>query len=188
VNDAQTAVETARRLVGTGVYHLGTGDCDTPVGGNSDCFGFAFCRCYNVRRHRPGFNRGAWSTVEDDLNCNSAIEDAEHKQELFQLVKNISDVQPGDLLAYPTFWVRGVAPKMSMSSPLHQFIGHIAIVQYQKAQNAVPAHFSDLMVAQCCGPNGRKPGILSTDGSHWDQHDHTWPKPEHRTRILRVKQ
>lgn len=171
------AVTVARSLVGTGVYQLGTGDCDTPIGGKSDCFGFAFNRCYGVRRHRPGFNRGAWATVSDDLNSNSAIEDADHHRELF--------VRPpypmlGDLLAYPTIRLPGHD---------RPWIGHIAIVvDVSRVLEWDPAwpDWSLLGVAQCCGPNGRHPAILRTDGSHWNQHDHTWPKPEHRTALLRV--
>src|SRR5262245_49816365 len=83
---ADQAVEIARELVGHMTYQLSTGDCDTANWGRSDCAGFAICRCYGLRRHRPGFNRGAWSSVEDDLNCNSAIEDADHHRELFVCV------------------------------------------------------------------------------------------------------
>ena len=43
-----------------------------------------------------------------------------------------------------------------------------------------------LGVVQCRGPNGRRPGIIATDGSIWSHHDAQWPRPEHRTGILRV--
>lgn len=178
MNSVAEALNIARSAVGTSEYWLGTGDAATPLGGRFDCFGFAFNKCYGVRRHRPGFNSGPWATVSDDLNCNSAIEDAQHKQELFQEV-TLGPVLPGDLLVYPSFYLKDAA------GGTHKYIGHIAIV------NAVPdkfIHYSDLTVIQCCGPNGRKPGILHTSGAHWDQHDHVWPKPEHRTRILRPKQ
>lgn len=173
MNSTAVALATARQGVRTSQYYFGTGDFNTGFGGNFDCFGFAFCKCYGVKRHRPGFNVGPWATVSDDLNCNSAIEDAQHKRELFEEVRNLSQVLPGDLIAYPTFYQDD-----------HPHIGHIAIVD---AVTPNPQHYSDLMVIQCCGPNGRKPGILRTNGSHWDQYDFS-VKPEHRTHILRPKQ
>jgi hypothetical protein len=177
MNTPEMAVSFARQRINTGTYWLGTGDCDTPLGGRSDCFGFAFNFCYGIRRHRPGFNAGPWASVSDDLNCNSAIEDAQHKQELFTEVPDLANVQLGDLLAYPTFRLRdehGVP---------HQYIGHICIVDYIPKNGA--RYYGDLGVVQCCGPNGHQPGIIGTDGSHWDQHNHVWPLPQHRTHILR---
>lgn len=179
------AVTVARSLVGTGTYELGTGDCDTPIGGKSDCFGFAFCRCYGVRRHRKPFNRG-WRdpdgrtpSVEDDLNCNAAIEDADHHRELFVRVTTGAP-QLGDLLAYPTFRLAGRE---------RPWIGHIAIVtgvaRLLEWDWARPT-WEYLDVVQCCGPDGRHPGILATTAAHWSDHDRTWPKPEHRTALLRV--
>jgi hypothetical protein len=52
----------------------------------TDCAGFAISWCYKLPRHRQGFNAGPRATVSDDLNCNSAIEDADHKRELFERV------------------------------------------------------------------------------------------------------
>lgn len=172
------AVTVALSLVGTGVYQLGTGDYNTSIGGPSDCFGFAFDRCYGVRRHRPGFNVGSWSTVSDDCNCNSAIEDADHHRELF--VRATGAPQPGDLLAYPTVHLSGHA---------QPFIGHIAIVvgtSRVRGWNPAAPDWSLLDVVQCLGPNGRRPGIIASDASHWNHRDHDWPKPEHRSVLLRV--
>lgn len=172
---AEEAVTVALNLVGSGVYQLGTGNNNTPVGGKSDCAGFAICKCYDLVRHRPGFNVGPWATVSDDLNCNSAIEDAEHKRELFDLAES---PKRGDLLAYPTFWSKG-----------KRFIGHIAIVVGVPVEWVSSwSRWAELDVVQCAGPNGRKPGIVLTNASHWDWHDRTWPKPQHRSKLLRVKQ
>lgn len=171
------AVTVARSLVGTGVYELGTGDCDTPIGGPSDCSGFAINRCYGLRRHRPGFNVGSWATVSDDLNPNSAIEDSDHHRELFVRADR---PQLGDLLAYPTIRLPG---------HLSPWIGHIAIVvDVSRVIEWDPAtpDWSLLGVVQCCGPNGRRPGVIETNASHWNGHDMTWPKPEHRSALLRV--
>lgn len=178
-NSAAKAVEIAHSLVNTGVYRLGTGNRDTPKGGESDCFGFAFDKCYGVLRHRPGFNHGPWASVEDDLNCNSAIEDSEHKQELFL---PLSRPEPGALLTYPTIRMK------SPDGVVHQFIGHVAIIVKVPAEwDPAISRYAELDVIQCCGPNGRKPAILLTNASHWDNHDKLWPKPEHRTKILKVK-
>jgi hypothetical protein len=173
------AVTVARSLVGCMTYWLGTGDCDTPAAGKSDCAGFAINRCYGLRRHRRGFNVGPWASVEDDLNCNSAIEDADHRQELFVRARR---PELGDLLAYPTFTV-----KDGNGTP-HRFIGHIAIitgVSRMLEWDAARPQWHLLDVAQCAGPNGRTPGVLATDARHWDDHDRTFPKPEHRSVLLR---
>jgi hypothetical protein len=175
---AAQAVAHARALAGRGVYQLGTGDIDSSGDGPRDCFGFAFCEVYGVKRHRPGFNRGAWSSVSDDLNCNSAIEDADHAGELFERVFTPA---PGVLLVYPTIRLAG------HDQP---WIGHVAIVvgmsRCLEWDHRFPS-YAHLDVVQCRGPNGRKPGIVATDGAGWDVHDHTWPKAEHRTVMLRVK-
>lgn len=192
MNTSQKAVEIALSQVGRGIYQLGTGDVGDHPDDPSDCAGFAINRCYGIKRHRPGFNEGPWASVSSDLNCNSAIEDATHKQELFLPVwdpqynaastngQGPAVPMPGDLITYPTFRLPGHA---------QPWIGHIAIVI------SVPAewdwgHFQwrDLGIVQCCGPNGRRPGIIAGTAGHWDLHDSQWPKPEHRTRLIRVKQ
>jgi hypothetical protein len=47
--------------------------------------------------------------------------------------------------------------------------------------------YSLLDVAQCCGPNERAPAVIASDGAIWNQHDHLWPLPGHRTAVLRAK-
>ncbi len=184
------AVQRALSLVGNGgMYWLGTGDWrpvgpmgrDVPWttnngGTGSDCAGFAISWCYKLPRHRPGLNHGAWSTCSDDLNCNSAIEDAEHEQDLFVIADR---PMPGDLLCYPTIYLQG-----------HEFVGHVGIIvavnRCAEWDPAMPAYHL-LDIAQCCGPNSRQPAVIRTDGSVWDRHDHNWPKYEHRTKVLRAK-
>lgn len=173
---AAQAVAQARALVGRGVYTLGTGDITSKGDEPRDCFGFAVCEVYGIKRHRPGFNRGAWATVSDDMNCNSAIEDADHAGELFERVFTPA---PGVLLAYPTIRLQG-----------HVFIGHIGIVVgVSRCLEWDHDHpdYALLDVCQCRGPNGREPGIIASDGSIWSHHDTLWPKPEHRTAMLRVR-
>jgi hypothetical protein len=175
---ADQAAAYALSMVGHGVYRLGTGDVNTAGEDERDCFGFAYCEAYQVRRHRPGYNRGPWASVEDDLNCNSAIEDAHHAGELFEVCDR---PELGALLTYPTIRLAG-HPK--------PWIGHIGIIvgvsRCLEWDQAHP-HYALLDVVQCRGPNGRRPGIVATDGSVWDQHDATWPRPEHRTVMLRAK-
>lgn len=188
---AAEAVERALSLVGKGgEYQLGTGDFhpfrvghlaeDLPWTRNSnglgsDCAGFAISWCFKLRRHRPGYNRGRWATVADDLNCNSAIEDAEHGRELFDIVTG--PILPGDLLCYPTF---------RAGLTLKRFIGHVGIVTGTKRWNGKSGRYDLLDVAQCCGPNGRSPAVLATDGHVWAHHDAVWPQPRRQTRVLRA--
>jgi hypothetical protein len=190
---ASEAVARALSMVGSGgQYELGTGDYragaadDRPwtsshsgaVG--ADCAGFALSWCYKLPRHRPGLNVGPWSTVADDLNCNSAIEDADHQQDLF--VRATGSIQVGDLIAYPTITLP--------DHPGQEWIGHVAIVvgvARAAAFDLARPDYSLLDVAQCCGPNGRAPAVIASDGSIWNQHDHQWPKPQHRTVILRAR-
>ncbi len=182
------AVKRALSIVGQGgVYWLGTGDYkpngmrDVPWttnngGTGSDCCGFAINWCYQIVRHRPGFNVGPWSSVSDDINCNSAIEDADHAQDLFE---RCDTPFPGALIAYPTIRILS-----------HVFVGHVAIVtgiNRVGAWDATAPNWTLLDVAQCCGPNGRGPAVIKSDGAIWSHHDTMWPKPEHRTVMLRVK-
>jgi hypothetical protein len=187
------AVTRARQLLAaasnaaTG-YYLGTGNYHpVMVGGKwidvpwtqttdesgavhigSDCAGFALSWCYKLSRHRDGYNRGRWATVSDDINSNSAIEDADHDQDLF---RRVAAPEPGDLLCYPTFRLDG-HPR--------PWIGHVAIVLgTDRAGNWDPAapQYHLLDIAQCCGGNDRKPAAIATDGSVFDKHDHDWNNP-----------
>jgi len=191
---AAEAVSRAHVLLAerSGQYVLGTGDYkprpnyDRPWTENSgltgsDCAGFAISWCYCLRRHRQGFNKGPWATVADDLNCNSALEDAAHKRELFEF----SDRPiPGDLVMYPTFSLKG------QDGQLHRFIGHVGLVSgVQRVLEWDPAQpqYSLLDIIHCCGPNGRKPAVVATDGHIWQHHDTIWPKPQHRSYLVRVR-
>lgn len=191
---AASAVARARELLSapalgnaTHSYQLGTGDFaphdpDVPWtssrGGplGSDCAGLIVW-AYELPRHRPGFNTGAWATVSDDLNSNSMIEDADHAQDLF---RRVSLPQPGDVLAYPTIRLPG------KQAP---WIGHVAlVVGTDRAGNWDPnaPQYHLLDIVQVCGPNGRTPAAIATDGAVFDRHSVIWPKPEHRTVMLRI--
>ncbi len=186
------AVARVNAMVGQGEYIYGTGDyrprggVDVPwtsKGGKlgSDCAGLAICYAYMLRRNRPGFARGSHPVIpydiDDDINCNSALEDALGHRELFE---PITTPALGCLLVYPTFRIAG------RESP---FIGHVGIVVSLARcleWNPLDPDYSLLDVVQCRGPNGRSPGVVRTDGSLWDHHDERWPKIEHRTTMLRA--
>ncbi len=169
---AEEALARAQRGVDLkGQYLLGTGDYTNDAApwtsdgysrSGSDCAGFAICWAWKLVRHRPGFNHGPWSTVEDDINVNSAIEDAEHNQELFTIAVV---PRPGDLLCYPTFRYAGKV-----------FIGHVALIERVPPQWLHIDGYHQLTVIQCHGPDGWEPGIARTDGSHWDTYEHNWPR------------
>lgn len=200
------AVARALRWVNSsGVYWLGAGDyhpssaagapldapwTPTPPGAKdpagrdiagaaaSDCR-FACGYCYRLPAHRPGFNVGSWATVADDLNYNSLIEDAEHHQEIAVPVTDAP--QLGDVLCYPTIHLPGHP---------QPWIGHGSIVVgLDRAGGFDPSSpkFSLLDVVHCHGPAGVAPAITRSDGSVFDVHSERWPKPEHRSRLLRMK-
>lgn len=164
-------------------YILGTGDAH----GNTkrddqwgmDCAGAAICYAHDLKRHRPGFNRGKWATVSDDINCNSAIEDSEHNQELFVPVAE-AEVRPGDLILYPTIHVRKLIKVL-------KFIGHAQMVAAVPKGWTRKDGFGELAIVHCHGPNGRRPGVSRGFGDACDRHDEQWGKPEHQTRIIRAR-
>ena len=187
---ATEAVQRALSLVGQGgQYLLGTGgyrptavpdlpwtELDGELG--SDCAGFAISWCYKLPRHRPGYNHGVWSTVEDDLNCNSAIEDADHAGELWERVLTPA---PGCLILYPTIRLQGHP---------QPWIGHVKIVtgvtRCTTWDGAAP-DWSLLDTVECCGPNHRQPAVVAGTGATMLGHDRLWPRAEHRTMMLRAK-
>lgn len=185
---AAGAVAEALRWIGKGTYKLGALDSDAKLG-VFDCTSFAMRHCFGIAGHRPGFNKGwgvDWctgetATVVDDINSNSAIEDALHWQDLFQVATGAPHI--GDILAYPTIHLPG--------SDAGPWIGHAAIcVDVSRAAGrwdwAMP-RFDLLDMVECHGPNGTTPAIRRTTGLVFDKHSITWPKPQHRSWLLRVR-
>jgi len=184
---AAQAVQRARELVDSpenklAGYMLGDGDWrpgwKTPwtsrhgiLGG--DCR-VAFLWSYAVPADREGYNRGAWSTCADCISYNSLLEDAEHAQDLVYPVTD--EPYPGDIIAYPTIYLPG-HPK--------PWIGHGAIVVDVSRWDG--QHFGTLEIMQVCGGDGRRPAAILGDGHHFDDQRAQWPKPEHRSRLVRVK-
>lgn len=189
--NAAEAVARAQSIVGRGgQYLLGTGDywphaeagqaVDLPWTGQAgswgaDCAGFAISWAWKLRRHRPGFNLGSWATVSNDINSDSALQDGHHRKELFDVVNTPA---PGDLVIYPSIYISG-----------HRFIGHVGLVEAVPAEwDTAAPQYELLTVIQCRGPNGRKPGVIRTDGSIWAHHDQVWPKPAHRAQLVRPRE
>lgn len=191
---ACTAAEAVERMMSIvnkgGQYVYGTGDwrpdaSDAPwtqrekdgkIG--ADCAGCAICWAYKIHRHRPGYNKGGKFDVENDVNVNAILGDAFGARELFELAAGAP--LPGDLLCYPTFRLAGVP---------NPFIGHVGMcVSTGRVASWDPVlpRYDLLDVAQCCGPDYRAPAVLLTDGSHWLQHAHQWPKPQHTVYLLRA--
>lgn len=191
---AEEALERMQRVTDAGgQYILGTGDywphteagkdVDLPWTARqgawgADCAGAAICYAWKLARGRKGFNVGGWATVSDDINSDSAFEDAHHKQELFTVAEYPT---PGDLLIYPS--VRRGNKRL--------LIGHVGMVE------AVPAEWDKdnpqydlLTVLQACGPNYRKPGIIRTNGATWTKHDKLWigPRGKYLTKIIRPRE
>lgn len=193
---AAEAVQRALSIVDQGgEYELGGGDY-YPIGGIDlpwtpnaagrlvcDCSRFAICWCYRLRGHRPGFNCG-WRdpdgrtpSVEDDINLNSAIEDADHRGELFE---RVFTPFPGALICYPTIRLSGHA---------EPWIGHVKIVtgvtRCAEWDHERP-DWSLLDTAECMGPSGRRPGVVAGTGTSMVAHDRNWPLAGQRTVMLRV--
>lgn len=181
-------------------YELGTGGYDarhpldpcTTHGRTgkrgADCAGVAQSYAFKIPRHDPGFAAGMapalyrdQSDVDDDHNTNSAIEDALTNQEVYELVLE-GPVLPADLLAYATLRIKAA------DGEEHVFIGHVAMIKFVPEGWKLSDGYHVMRILQCCGPNDRRPLVIETDGSLFDRHDHNWPKLQHRTQILRVKQ
>jgi hypothetical protein len=176
LHTAEEAVRHALAMVGRGVYQLGTGDIGSNNDDERDCFGFAVCECYGIKRHREPFNRGAWATVEDDLNCNSAIEDAQHARELFEVLWR---PMPGALIMYPTIHLPGHP---------QPWIGHVKIVfGVSRCAEWDPQRpdWSLLDTVECRPPPRVGCGIVRGTGLGMNTHDKIWPKQP--TVMLRVK-
>jgi hypothetical protein len=184
---ASEAVDRARRLVGAGTYKLGAldSDADRLV---FDCTSFCMRYAYGIEGHRPGYNRGwgvdwctgATPTVIDDVNSNSAIEDAFHAMDLFRLVAGQPSI--GDIIAAPT-----IRLPASGAGP---WIGHAMIVVGTSRARGQwdPCHpkWDLLDTLECHGPDGTHPAIRTNTGVWFDERAATWPKPQHRPWLLRV--
>lgn len=185
-----TAAQAVERMLAlarakTGQYVLGTGDSTgyTTRDGltGADCVIVAVYG-YGIPRHRPGYNHGSWATIADDINCNSLIEDADHEGDL---TERIYRPEVGCFLTYPSVYKDG-----------HRIsIGHIELVTGVSRcleWDVTAPDYGLLDVVACRGPNERKPAVITGTGADgpgrgFNGHDKLWPKPAHRTSMLRVK-
>lgn len=180
------ALEASRK----GEYVWGAGHYDperpellgqTTVGGRTgwDCAGAAISYAYRLARHRPGFNRQAWATVEDDINVDSVLEDADPERggrgELGELVTTPA---PGILLLTPTIRI----PEEHFDEP-----GHVRLIIDASKWDPSRPRWADVIYLECRGPNGRSPGVVRDTGESVDRHDELWPKPQHRAALVRIR-
>ena len=168
-------------ILGTGDYRPGADDLPwtrNAKGLGSDCWGYAGAWCYKLPRHRPGFNKQPKATVADDINTDSAIEQAEYAGATDRLFEVVDRPALGDLLVYPS--IRGPDGKRLR-------IGHVGIVVKLCAEwDPEAPQYGELEVVQCQA--SRKPAVMRGPGVGWlfrDKFkgviDEAW-----RTRILRV--
>jgi hypothetical protein len=150
----------------------------------ADCSAFALW-CWRIAPHRAGFNHGSWSTVSDDVNTDSLVEDALHRHELVTLVTADDRPMPGDLLVYRSIWYAdGHANDTGHGD--RRWIGHVSII-VDVPRVYVAGDYSTLRVVQCRGPNGKRPGVIESDGYTWEHHDQDWGDVEiRRSKIVRV--
>lgn len=209
---AAAASGLSQYVLGGGGYHpqhdpAGALVDDSPYGPRSsdgavgvDCSAFAIQWAHMLPGHRPGFNRGPWSTVSDDINTDSALEDSWHLSELFRLVNGWvgggdgshvarNQVQPGDLLIYRSIYD-------DHGKRLWPWIGHVSIVlDVDAAFDPTRPRWELLRVAQAKGPDYRHPAVIVTDGSIWTHHDELWQatdadrrdRPERGAAVIRVR-
>lgn len=132
-----------------------------------DCAGAAVCHAFRLKRHRPGFNRQMHASIEDDINVDSIIEDADPARggrgELGELVKVPT---PGILLMTPTIKI----PERGYDDP-----GHVRMIIDASKWDPARPRFVDLVYLECRGPNGRAPGVVRNTGESVDVHNAKWP-------------
>ncbi len=179
------AAKRALSIAGLGgQYLLGTGDyrphgvLDLPWTERdgergTDCAGFAMCWAYKVVRHRPGFAKGG--DIEDDINTDSGLWDAAHARDLYEPIET---PELGALLVTPTIRL----PHFYKMGHVRICVGTARVIEWDPAAPT----WELLDLAEACGPNRRSPGVILSTGAGVARHNRMWPKPEHRTRILRA--
>ena len=144
-----------------------------------DCAGAAISYAYRLDRTRVPFNRQPHATVEDDINVDSILEDADPdrggQQELGEIV---TIPAPGVLLLTPTIRL----PEKHFVEP-----GHVRLILDATRWRPEKPRWADVVYLECRGPNGRKPGVVRDTGESVDVHDRLWPKPQHRAAMVRIR-
>jgi hypothetical protein len=184
--DPGAAVARAHELLGKAFpYVLGTGNRKgatrirkkdgtfTPFG--FDCWGFADAWAYDHPRHDPGFNVGPWATVSDDRNCDSAIEDAEHRRQAYEVIDT------------PEIGCLIVMPSIRDENGKRIRMGHVWLAAVvPDAWNPAKPQYDTIITLQCQASS--HPAIKMGPGPRSDARtfhgvtDDAW-----RIRMLRVK-
>jgi hypothetical protein len=181
---ALDAAACARSMVGTlWPYILGGGNHRGPTKVKKadgtlsplgyDCWGFAWSCCYDEPRTVEGFNVGPWASVTGAINCDSAIEEAEHIGKTFQVGEVARE---GDLFVMPS--IRGPDGRRIR-------IGHVWICSGVPAERPAPGSYADYDTVQCQAST--RPAIKRGPGPKGDGRtfkglvDEAW-----RIRVLRV--
>jgi hypothetical protein len=144
-----------------------------------DCAGAAVCHAFRLFRHRPGFNRQPHATVDDDINVDSILEDADpDRGGLQELGELVTIPAPGILLLTPTIRL----PEKAFVQP-----GHVRLILDATRWNPSAPKWADVTYLEVHGPNGHTPGCTRSTGESVDVHDKLWPKPMHRAAMVRVR-
>jgi hypothetical protein len=149
-----------------------------------DCMGVV-AYALKVPRHRPGYNRGSWSSVIDWVNTDSAIQDADHERDLFEPVTD--EPEPGDVLVWPSVYAGELSSPYKGKSGERRRIGHISLIIRVRIGrwdwNNPP--YDKLDVVQ--GGSRHTPAIHTSTGAAWAGKQRTqWgTRPEWVSRILR---
>ncbi len=149
---------------------------DRSIGLGWDCAG-AISYAYGLTRHRPGFNRQAHATVEDDINVMSILEDANgalggHEE----LGERVTIPAPGVLLLTPTVTIAA----KHFAEP-----GHVRMILDATKWDPKAPRWADVVYLEACGPNGRSPGVIRNSGESVDRWDKLWPS--HRAAMVRIR-
>ena len=168
------AVNRALSLVGTGTYVLGTGNYVPQNGGDDtkpwtrhhksglvgcDCWGLV-ASAFRQRRHRPGYNKGG--SVSDDINVDSAVEDArgfggqKPREELWRLLRADEHPIAGDLAVWPSIRVGGARLR----------IGHVGILIASTTYWS--GKFADLQLVQCSSQRPFGAAVRVSSAAAWD--------------------
>lgn len=181
---------------GTGNYHPNNGK-DVPWTRHyktgqtgSDCAGAAICFAHKLKRHRPGFAVGPGSKVSNDINQDSALYDAAHKQDLFEIIDR---PEVGALLMFPS--VYNTYGKKIKSGHVEIITSVGGILEWPilipVIDDGIQFWCPNWALVESCGargPHGRRPCIVRTQAALFHAHDRKWlRKPAMQTRILRVK-
>lgn len=186
-----------RTQVGKGEYQLGAGGWDPkrpntcfhphwdtknkPGVVGCDCAAFAIKFGLKLNGYRKGFGLGPGSHVTDYINSDSALYDAIHNHELFEVVAG--PPIEGDLV---------ITPSRFDASGKRVGIGHVRACVRNRAlewDHAVlprPWHLVD--VVECRGPNGKRPGVIERTAEGCAAHDAKWVKvPAMWTQVIRMR-